>query len=337
MFKRYLGVDLGSANLRLYVRGRGVVLHEPSVVAHGADDDRLYAVGHEARDMEERAPPRIAVTRPIRNGVVADYGITTALLRSLFRHAAGRLGLGRPVVMLAAPAGVTTVESRALCDAALQAGAHEVYLIPSPLAAAIGANVPIANASGNLLLDLGAGTTQAAVLSLNDIVVSRTLRHGGERLDALIAAHLKRQHHLLIGRHTAEEIKLRLASAVRLPEDMSVEVKGLDVTSGLPRTVQVTSWEITAALREGLQGILDTVRTVLEQTPPELASDIVDKGILLTGGGALLRNLDQLLTSEIGVPAALAEDPLTCVALGAGRALEHLDVFQDSLLPVGSS
>jgi rod shape-determining protein MreB len=337
MFKRDVGLDLGSANLRLYVRGRGVVLHEPSVVAHGADSDRLYAVGQDAREMEERAPPRITVTRPIRGGVVADYELTVRLLQVLLRHAGGRLPLGRPAVMLTVPAGITSVESRALVDAALQAGAGEVYLIPAPLAAAIGANVPIGNASGHLLLDLGAGTTQAAVLSLNDIVISRTLRQGGERLDALIAAHLKRQHRLLIGRHTAEELKLRLASAVPLPEDAALEVKGLDAASGLPRTVRVGSWELTDALREGLQSIVDTVRTVLEQTPPELASDIADKGILLTGGGALLRHLDKLLTSEIGVPALVAEDPLTCAAVGAGRALEHLAVFQDSLLPVGSA
>ncbi|HLI29375.1 MAG TPA: rod shape-determining protein [Chloroflexota bacterium] len=337
MFRRDLGLDLGSANLRLYVRGRGVVLHEPSVVAHGADDDRLYAVGHDARAMAERVPPRIVVTRPIRGGVVADYRIATVLLRVLLRHASRRLPLGRPAVMLAVPAGVTSVESRALVDAAFQAGAREVYLLPAPLAAAIGANVPLASASGHLLLDLGAGTTQAAVLSLNDIVISRTLRQGGERLDALIAAHVKREHRLLIGRSTAEEIKVRLASAVRLPEDVTLEVKGLDATTALPRTIQLSSWEITDALREGLQAIVDTVRTVLEQTPPELASDIADKGILLTGGGALLRNLDQLLTREIGLPVVLAEDPLTCVAVGAGRALEHLDVFQDSLLPVGSA
>jgi rod shape-determining protein MreB len=311
------------------------VLNEPTVVAHSATDDRVLAIGHGAREMEERSPARILFSRPIRHGVIADYGVTTALLRHVLREVSGRLSLARPTVMISIPAGVTNVESRAVLDATLQAGAREAHLIPAPLAAAIGANIPIASPSGNMLVDLGGGTCEAAVLSLNDIVVSSTMRQGSARMDELIATHLKRRHNLLVGRHTAEEVKIQVGSAVKLPEDATTEVTGMDQLSGLPRTVSVGSWEITEALEEALAGVVANVRAVLEQTPPELASDVVDKGMILTGGGSLLRNLDKLLTRETGVPAYLADDPTACVALGAGRALEHYKIFRESLLHIG--
>jgi rod shape-determining protein MreB and related proteins len=335
VFAKQVGIDLGTSNLRVYVRGQGVVLNEPTVVAHSATDDRVLAIGREARDMEERTPPRILISRPIRDGVIADYGVTSALLRHVLRKVSGRISLSRPTVMICIPAGVTNVESRAVLDATLQAGAREAHLIAAPLAAAIGANIPIASPSGNMLVDLGGGTCEAAVLSLNDIVVSSTMRQGGNRMDELIVTHLKRRHNLLVGRHTAEEVKQQIGSAMPPPEPSTMEIRGIDQVSGLPRAVSVSSAEIAEALAEALAAVVGNVRAVLEQTPPELASDVVDKGMLLTGGGALLRNLDKLLARETGVPAYVADDPSACVAIGAGRALEHYKIFRDSLLHTG--
>jgi rod shape-determining protein MreB len=335
VFAKQVGIDLGTSNLRVYVRGRGVVLNEPTVVAHSATDDRVLAIGREAREMEERTPPRIIISRPIRDGVIADYGVTTALLRHVLRRVSGRISLSRPTVMICIPAGVTNVESRAVLDATLQAGAREAHLIAAPLAAAIGANIPIASPSGNMLVDLGGGTCEAAVLSLNDIVVSSTMRQGGNRMDELIVTHLKRRHNLLVGRHTAEEVKQQIGSALPSPEIATMEIRGIDQVSGLPRTVSISSAEIAEALAEALAAVVGNVRAVLEQTPPELASDVVEKGMILTGGGALLRNLDQLLARETGVPAYVADDPSASVAIGAGRALEHYKIFRDSLLHTG--
>jgi rod shape-determining protein MreB len=335
VFTKQVGIDLGTSYVRVYVRGRGLVLNEPTVVAYSAIDERVLAVGREAREMEERAPPRIVISRPIRDGVIADYGVTTALLRHVLQRAVGRSPFARPTVMVSIPAGVTNVESRAVLDATLQAGARQAYLIPAPLAAALGANIPIAGPSGNLLVHLGGGTCEAVVLSLNDIVVSSTIRQGGNRIDELIATFLKRKHNLIVGRHTAEEVKLQIGSALPLAENVSLEVKGVDQVTGLPRSVVVSSWEVTEAISEALAAIVGNVRAVLEQTPPELASDVVDKGMLLTGGGALLRNLDKLLTREVGVPAYLADEPSTCVAIGAGKALEHFKIFRYSLLHAG--
>lgn len=336
MFSKQVGVDLGTSNIRVYVRGRGIVLNEPTVVAHSAADERVLAIGREAREMEERSPARILITRPVRTGVIADYGVTALLLRHVLRRVVGRLNLARPTVMVCIPAGVTNVESRAVLDATLQAGAREAHLIAAPLAAAIGANVPIASPSGNMLVDVGGGTCEAAVLSLNDIVVSSTMRQGGSRIDELIATFVKRRHNLLVGRHTAEEVKMQIGSAVPQSENVHVDVRGVDQVSGLPKTVSVGSWEITEAISEMMGAIVANARSTLEQTPPELASDVVDKGMILTGGGALLRNLDKLLTRETGIPAFVAEDPTSCVAIGAGKALEHYGMFRDSLLHMGS-
>ena len=335
MFSKQVGVDLGTSNIRVYVRGRGVVLNEPTVVAHSATDERVLAIGRDAREMEERSPARVLITRPIRNGVIADYGVTTLLLRHVLRRVIGGLNLARPTVMVCIPAGVTNVESRAVLDATLQAGAREAHLIAAPLAAAIGANLPLASPSGNMLVDVGGGTCEAAVLSLNDIVVSSTMRQGSARIDELIVTFLKRRHNLIVGRHTAEDLKLQTGSAVPQSENVYVDVRGLDQVSGLPKTISVGSWEITEAISEMTAAIVANVRSVLEQTPPELASDVVDKGMILTGGGALLRNLDKLLTRETGIPGFVAEDPTGCVAIGAGKALEHYRVYRDSLLHTG--
>jgi rod shape-determining protein MreB len=334
MFGKAIGIDLGTANVLVYVKGRGVVLNEPSVVAFSEADNRVLAVGRQAREMLGRSPDRIQVVRPMRDGVIADYTITEAMLRYFIRRVSGRFSLFRPIVMICIPAGVTNVESRAVLDATLQAGAREAHLIPEPLAAAIGANIPIDGPTGNMVIDVGGGTTEAAVISLNDIVVSASIRVGGNKIDELIQTYVRRKYNLVIGDRTAEEVKLQAGSALPLPDEELVEVRGRDQIDGLPKVRQLGSHEITEAISDALNQIVTTVKSVLEQTPPELAADVVDKGMMLTGGGALLRNLDRLLARETGVPAYVAEDPLSCVAVGAGRALEHLPVFRDSLTPV---
>jgi rod shape-determining protein MreB len=270
----------------------------------------------------------------MRDGVIADYTITESMLRYFIRKVAGPFSLFRPIVMICIPAGVTNVESRAVLDATLQAGAREAHLIPEPLAAAIGANVPIDGPTGNMVVDVGGGTTEAAVISLNDIVVSASIRVGGNKMDELIQTYMRRKYNLVIGDRTAEDIKLKVGSALPLREEEWVEVRGRDQIDGLPKVRQISSHEITEAISDALNQIVATVKSVLEQTPPELSADISDKGMVLTGGGALLRNLDRLLAQETGVPAYVAEDPLSCVAVGAGRALEHMTVFRDSLTPV---
>ena len=334
MFGKSIGIDLGTANVLVYVKGRGIVLNEPSVVAYAEEDNRVLAVGRQAREMLGRTPDRIQVVRPMRDGVIADYTITEAMLRYFIRRVAGPFSLFRPIVMICIPAGVTNVESRAVLDATLQAGAREAHLIPEPLAAAIGANVPIDGPIGNMVIDVGGGTTEAAVIALNDIVVSASIRVGGNKMDELIQTYVRRKYNLVIGDRTAEEVKLKVGSALPLREEEWVEVRGRDQIDGLPKVRQLSSHEVTEAMSDALNQVVTTVKSVLEQTPPELASDIADKGMVLTGGGALLRNLDRLLAQETGVPAYVAEDPLSCVAIGAGRALEHMAVFRDSLTPV---
>jgi rod shape-determining protein MreB len=334
MFGKHIGIDLGTANVLVYVKGRGIVLNEPSVVAYAAGDNKVVAVGTEARHMLGRTPGRITVARPMRDGVIADYMITEAMLRYFIRKVSGGLGLFRPVVMICIPAGVTNVESRAVLDATIQAGAKEAHLIAEPLAAAIGANIPIHSPSGNMVIDVGGGTTEAAVISLNDIVVSRSLRVGGNKIDELIQTYVRRRHNLHIGDRTAEEIKIQIGSALPLPKDLSVEIRGRDTIDGLPKIRSISSAEVTEAISDALSAIIVKVKEVLETTPPELAADVMDRGIIMTGGGALLRNLDRLITRETGVPTYVADDPLSCVAIGAGRALEAFSIFKDSLTPV---
>jgi rod shape-determining protein MreB len=334
MFGKHIGVDLGTANVLVYVRGQGIVLNEPSVVAYSTTDNRVMAVGTEARSMLGRTPGRIAVSRPMRDGVIADYMITEAMLRYFIRKVCGRFSIFRPVVMVCIPAGVTNVESRAVLDATIQAGAKEAHLIPEPLAAAIGANVPIHSASGNMVVDIGGGTTEAAVISLNDIVVSNSTRVAGNKIDEMIATYIRKKYNLIVGERTAEEVKMQIGSALAIDPPLEMEVRGLHQIEGLPRTRIISSDEVTEAISDALVSIVTSVKTVLEQTPPELAADVVDRGMILTGGGALLRNLEKLLVRATGVPAYVADDPLTCVAIGSGRALEHFPVFRDSLTPV---
>ncbi len=334
MLGMHIGIDLGTANVLVYVKGRGIVLNEPSVVAYSSSENRVVAVGEEARQMLGRTPGSIIVTRPMRDGVIADYMITEAMLRYFITKVCGRLRLFRPEVMVCIPAGITNVESRAVQDATIQAGAKVAHLIAEPLAAAIGAGIPIGGPSGNMVVDIGGGTCEAAVISLNDIVVSSSIRVAGNKIDDMIASYVKKRFNLLIGDRTAEEIKIRIGSALALKEPMELEVRGRDQVAGLPKTITITSDEVTDAIQDALQAIVVNVKTVLEQTPPELASDVIDKGMVITGGGALLRHLDKLLTRETGVPAHVADDPMSCVAIGAGKALEHYHIFKRSLAAV---
>ena len=326
-----IGIDLGTANVLVFVKGKGVVINEPSVVAISTKDGRVRAVGAAAYEMLGRTPENIEVVRPMRDGVIADYVVTQEMLKYFITRASGRFQMSKPDVMVCIPAGVTDVEMRAVRDAAMTAGARRAYLIREPLAAAIGARIPVADPSGNLVIDIGGGTTEVAVISLNGIVVSNSIRIGGNRLDDAIAAYIKRRYNLMIGERTAEEVKITIGSAMPLEEDVAMEVRGRDQVAGLPRTVTVHASEITEAITEPLEGIIAAVRHVLEVTPPELSSDIIDKGMMLTGGGAQLRHLHDLLTEVTGVPCLVAEEPMSCVALGTGMALEHLDVLRDSL------
>jgi len=326
-----IGIDLGTANILVYVKGRGVVLSEPSVVAISEDENRVVAVGEEAREMIGRTPANVRAVRPMKDGVIADYVITEAMLRHVINRVA-RIRLFRPDVMISVPSGVTSVEKRAVRDAALKAGAREAYLIEEPLAAAIGANVPIAGASGSMIVDIGGGTTEIAVISLGSIVLSDSLRVGGNKLDEAIASHMRRAYNLMIGDRTAEAVKIQVGAAMPLDDPLRMEVKGRDTIAGLPRTVQVTSTEITQAMDQPLQAIITAIRGVLERTPPELASDIIDKGMVMTGGGALLRSMDSLLTQVTGVPCLVADNPLHSVAIGTGLALENFATFRRSLV-----
>ncbi len=324
-----IGIDLGTANILVYVKGRGIVIREPSVVAV-SEDNSIVAVGDEAREMIGRTPGHITAIRPMKDGVIADYVITEAMLRYFIKKA-GR-SFTKPDVMISVPQGVTSVEKRAVRDAALKAGAREAYLIEEPLAAAIGANLPISGPSGTMIIDIGGGTSEIAVISLGGIVVARSLRVGGNRFDESIANYIRKKYNLMVGERTAEEVKITIGTALPLDRELHMEVRGRDLIAGLPRTIPLTSSEVMEALEQPLQQIVASVRTVLEETPPELSSDIIDKGMVMSGGGALLRNIDKLLTQVTGVPCHVAENALNCVALGTGLALEHFDFFKKSLV-----
>ena len=329
MLGKRIGVDLGTANVLVYVKGRGIVIAEPSVVAVATRDNSIVAVGKEAREMLGRTPGSISVVRPMREGVIADYVTTEAMLRYFIRRVMGRISMIKPEVMICVPAGVTGVEQRAVQDAAEAAGARRpAHLIPEPLAAAIGARIPVHIPQGHMVVDVGGGRTEAAVISMYGIVVSESVRVAGDRLDDAIAAYVKRRHNLVIGDRTAEELKIAIGSAMPLEEELTYQVRGRDQITGLPRTITVTSSDVTQAMADPLQSIVGAARAVLERTPPELASDVVDRGIVLSGGTGMLRNLDRLITQEIGIPCYVADNPMECVALGAGIALEHLDLIK---------
>jgi rod shape-determining protein MreB len=332
MLPRRIGIDLGTANVLVYVKGRGILVNEPAVVALANRDNTVVAVGTEARNMLGRTPDTISVIRPMKDGVIADYLITEAMLRYFITKVAGRVNVIKPEVMICIPAGVTSVEQRAVRDAAEQAGARRpAHLVPEPLAAAIGARIPVGTPSGNMIVDIGGGRTEAAVISMYGIVVSESVRVAGDRMDDAIISYVKRRHNLLVGERTAEDIKLGIASAIPLDDELTMTVRGRDQVTGLPRPVTLHSNEITQALQDCLASVVQTVRSVLERTPPELAADVIDRGLVLTGGGALLRHLDVLLTQETGIPCHVADNPLECTAIGCGIALEHLDVIKRSL------
>lgn len=333
LFTPHIAIDLGTINVLVHVQGRGVVLQEPSVVAIREDEDRttIVEVGRAAREMYGRTPEEIEVMRPLRDGVIADYFVTEAMLRYFIDKVAGRFHLRRPVVMISVPYGVTSVERRAVKEAGLAAGAREVHLIPEPLAAAIGAGLPIGTPTGNMIVDLGGGSTEAAVISMNGIVCAESVRVGGIHLDDAIINYTRKKYNLVIGEPTAEEIKIKIGSAKALDDRLEMQVQGRDQISGLPKTIAFNSDEVVEAIEEPFSAISNVIRAVLAKTPPELAADIIDRGMALTGGVSLLREVELMLTADAGVPAYVADNPIACTALGAGKALAELPILQRSI------
>ena len=331
MLAKRIGIDLGTANSLVWVEGEGVVLNEPTVVAVSVDDNRVVAVGNEAKRMLGRTPGNIRASKPMRDGVIADYVVTEAILRYFIQKVSGRSFFFKPEVMICVPAGCTQVERRAVLDATLSAGARNAYLIDEPLAAAIGAKIPIGAPAGNMIVDIGGGAAEAAVICLGGVVAHKSVRVAGNKIDEAVIAYIKKKHNLIIGEQTAEEIKIKLSSAIALPREEKMEVKGRDSIMGLPKIVIVTSTEITEAIRPPLNQIIGAVKGVLEETPPELASDIIDRGIVMSGGTSSLRNFDKLITQEVGVPAHVAEDPMLCVVRGTGIALENIDLYKRAI------
>jgi rod shape-determining protein MreB len=329
-----IGIDLGTANTVVYLAGKGIVLNEPTVVAVTAEDNRVVAVGKEAKEMLGRTPGNIVAMRPLRDGVIADYSITEAMLAYFIDKAAGRSRFFKPEVMICIPSGVTQVERRAVLDATMAAGAKVAYLIEEPLAAAIGARIPIAQAAGHMVVDIGGGSTECAVISLGGVVVHNSVRVGGNKIDEAIANYCKKKFNLLVGERTAEEIKIQIGNAYpdeKKGEEKKMEIRGRDSVSGLPRTIELTEQSINEAIMPVLSDIIAGVKGVLEQTPPELASDIIDKGVIMAGGTSLLLNFDKLMTKVTGVPCHIAEDPLLCVVRGTGVALENIELYKRSI------
>lgn len=332
-FSKRIGIDLGTANSLVYVVGQGIVMNEPSVVAVSTIDNRVLAVGNEAKEMLGRTPDTITATKPLRDGVIADYVITEAMLRYFIDTICGSSRIFKPEVMICVPAGVTQVERRAVMDATLSAGAKVAYLIDEPLAAAIGSNIPIANPSGNMIVDIGGGTTEAAVICLGGVVVHNSVRVGGNKIDEAIASYVRKKYGLIIGDQQSEAVKIQIGTAIlpKQAENRKMEVRGRDAVSGMPRTIILSSEEVVVAVEDPLKKIINGVKAVLEQTPPELASDIIDKGIVMSGGTSLLNNLDKYMTEATGVPCHIAENPKLSVVIGTGLALENLDLYKRSV------
>ena len=324
LFSNDIGIDLGTANTLVYVKDHGIVLREPSVAAVKAGTNKVLAVGNEAKRMLGRTPANIVAVRPLKDGVIADFEITEAMLRHFITKVHNRRKFVRPRVVIAVPSGITEVEKRAVKDSAQHAGAREVYLIEEPMAAAIGVGLPVQDAAGNMIIDIGGGTTEVALISLSGIVFSRSVRVAGDELDEAIVQYIKRAYNLMVGERTAEEIKIKIGSAYPMEKETSIEVKGRDLVAGLPKTLTLTSQEVREALLEPISTIVDSVRITLERCPPELSSDLVDRGLVLAGGGALLRGLDKLLSEETGLPVHVAEDPLSAVAEGTGKVLSEI-------------
>ena len=334
MFIKKIGIDLGTTFTLVHVPKRGIIINEPSVVAISVMDKKVLAVGDEAKEMLGRTPDSIIAQRPLRNGVIADYKTTESMLKYFINKAMGGVRLFRPEVMIAVPGGITSTERRAVIDATMAAGAKAAYIIKEPIAAAIGADIPIGSASGHMIVDIGGGTSEVAVISLGGIVANNSVRIGGNKFDTAITEYIRKKYGLAIGERTAEQIKIEIGSALYLEKDerLAREVKGRDMITGLPRVISVDSEDITEALQEDLQGIINAVKQVLFNTPPELSADVMDKGMVLSGGSSLLRNMDKLLSQATGVPAYVADDSLLCVAKGTGIALDNLDSYKRSIL-----
>jgi len=334
LFIKKIGIDLGTANTLVFVPGKGPVINEPTVVAISIEDNRILAVGNEAKEMLGRSPDAIIVSRPMKDGVIADYRITEAMLKYFINKTTGTFRLFRPEVMVAVPAGITSTERRAVIDATLNAGAKAAYVVKEPVLAAIGAGIPINEPAGHMIIDIGGGTSEVAVISLGGIVACASARVGGNKIDQAIAEYVRKKHNLAIGERTAEDIKIAIGSALPVPpkEEQVFEVRGRDLISGLPKNIEIKTNEVTEAIAEQLREIVQTVKLVLQDTPPELSADIMDKGMILSGGSALLHNIADLIEKATGVPCYVADDPMLCVAKGAGIALEHLEVYKRSVM-----
>lgn len=331
-FSQKLGIDLGTANTLVFVPGKGIVLNEPSVVAVSEQDKKVLAVGFEAKEMVGRTPDNIIAYRPMRDGVIADYRVTEAMLRYFIDKALGKWNIFKPEVMVSVPAGITSTERRAVIEAAIRAGAKNAYVVKEPILAAIGAGIPIQEARGHMIVDIGGGTTDVAVISLGGIVASTSVKCAGNRVDAAIADYIKKTFNLAIGDKMAEDIKVNIGSAIPLEEELSMHVRGRDFISGLPRSTEVKTNEVVKAINKELRDMIKAIKDVLQETPPELAADIIDQGIIMTGGSSMLRNFPELVFRRIGVRARLADDPLFCVVKGTGIALDHLDVYKKSII-----
>lgn len=332
MFVKKIGIDLGTANTLVYIPKKGVIVNEPSVVAVSIEDNRVLAVGNEAKEMLGRTPDTIVASRPLRDGVIADYRVTQAMLSYFINKAEGKVRIFRPEVMISVPAGITSTERRAVIEAAIQSGAKAAYLVKEPVLAAIGAGIPINSPAGNMIVDIGGGTSEVAIISLGGIVAWSSVRTGGDKTDRAIADYIKKKHNLAIGERTAEDIKIQIGSALPNPERGNMEVKGRNLIEGLPKTIEITNKEVVEAISNELGEIIKVIKNVLQNTPPELSADVMTKGMVLSGGGALLDKMDELVTKATGVPCYIADDPLLSVAKGTGIALENLEVYKRSIM-----
>jgi len=332
MFVKKIGIDLGTANILVFLPQKGVVINEPSVIAISIEDNKILAVGNEAKEMLGKTPESISARRPVKDGVIADYKVTEAMMRYFINKVSGKVRFFKPEVIVSVPAGITSTERRAVIDATMQAGAKAAYVVKEPILAAIGAGIPINTPFGNMIIDIGGGTSEVAVISLGGVVSFSSVRVGGDKLDKAISEFVRKKHGIIIGDRNAEEIKIKIGSAIISEEDNFMEVRGRDLVSGLPKTVKISSNEITEAIQDELQEIIKAVKTVLQNTPPELSSDVIDRGMVLSGGGALLKNLDKLLSQVTGVPCYVADDPLLCVAKGTGKVLDDLDLYKRSVI-----
>jgi rod shape-determining protein MreB len=332
MFVKKIGIDLGTANTLVYVPKKGVIINEPSVVAISLEDNRVLAVGNDAKEMIGKTPDTIVASRPLKDGVIADYKVTQAMLSYFISKAEGKFRIFRPEVMISVPAGITSTERRAVIEAAIQSGAKAAYLVKEPVLAAIGAGIPINSPAGNMIVDIGGGTSEVAVISLGGIVAWSSVRVAGDKIDRAITDYIKRKYNLAIGERTAEEIKIQIGSAIPNPERGNMQVKGRDLIEGLPKTIEITNKEVAEAISNELREIVKAIKAVLQETPPELSADIINRGMILSGGGSLLNKIDELVSKATGVPCYVADEPLLCVVRGTGIALENLDVYKRSIM-----